>query len=108
MQTKTPRFQLAHRGSVGDLREYMRSELSMAYQLTLVLLAIGADLVSLEFEEILEGGLVLRRPLGRGIGRSSGHAKTCLSDVLGTIDPEKRAIGPCVCWWSRAKLLPRC
>ena len=46
--------------------------------LTLILLAVGADLVGLEFEEALDGCLVLRRPLGRGIRRSSGHDGTLL------------------------------
>lgn len=42
--------------------------------LTFVPLAIGADLVGLEFQEALDGRLVLRRPLGGGVGCSSGHS----------------------------------
>ena len=40
---------------------------------TLVLLAVGADLVGLELEQALDGGLVLRGALGGGVGRSSRH-----------------------------------
>lgn len=75
MQTKTPRFQLAHRGSVFKIYENRDSTRGISL-LTLILLAVGAGLVGLEFEEALDGRLVLRRPLGRGIGRSSRHTWT--------------------------------
>lgn len=34
---------------------------------TLVPLAIGADLVGLQLQEVLDGSCVLRRPLGGGV-----------------------------------------
>lgn len=40
---------------------------------TLVPLAIGTDLVGLQLQETLEGGLVLSRPLSGGVGASPRH-----------------------------------
>lgn len=76
IQTKTPRFQEAHRGS----KETGRSVMNLAHQFstvavsrTLVSLAIGADLVGLQLQETLYGSCVLRRPLSGGVRCSPGH-----------------------------------
>lgn len=38
-----------------------------------VFLAISTDFVGLQFQEVLNSSLVLRRPLGSGVWRASGH-----------------------------------
>lgn len=71
MQTKTPRFHEAHRGSVSVSCSHLGEDLEDG--LTLVSLAIGADLVGLQLEQALESCGVGRCALGAGVGRSSRH-----------------------------------
>lgn len=81
MHIKMPRFQLAHRGSGNMIVRVCFLLVGLQFVsirrgwmiLTFVSLAVSADLVRLDFEEALDGGLVLRRPLSSGVGRSSGH-----------------------------------
>lgn len=73
MQTKTPRFQLAHRGSARLVSISAMLGKKERRLRTLVPLAVGADLVVLELEKTLDGGGVLGCPLGSRVGRSSGH-----------------------------------
>lgn len=63
MQTKTPRFQLAHRGSVVApllatvLASHLLREVTRGH--TLVALAVCADFVRIEAQQLLDGRLVL-------------------------------------------------
>lgn len=77
MQMKTPRFQLAHRGSGGRHVSALR-EMTDRERRTFVALAVGAHLVGLELEEILDRLLVLSCPLGSGIRRSSRHGEVMI------------------------------
>lgn len=75
MQTKTPKFHEAHRGSkrrksvIRPARKYR----GILVFLTLVSLAISADLVGFQLQETLDGSLVLRCPLSGGVRCAPGH-----------------------------------
>lgn len=73
MQMKTPRFQLAQRGSVQSRRQLVEIQEGGAGFCTFVPLAVGAYLVGFQLEQRLDGRLVLGRPFGSGVGRTSRH-----------------------------------
>ena len=67
MHMKTPRFQLAHRGSACELVGVRGHGFLLAWR-TLVSLAVGACLVALELDEVLERCAVLLSAISGGIG----------------------------------------
>jgi hypothetical protein len=75
MQTKTPRFQLAHLGSEYVIVSiYAMGGINQQLVIhTLVSFAISAHLVGLQLQEAFDGGLVLRRPVSGGVRRPSRH-----------------------------------
>lgn len=77
MQMKTPMLHDAHRGSSqqlvsSDCENVWRIGIGRRLGLTLVPLAIGAGLVGVEFQQILDGLLVLGRLIG---GSASRHGE---------------------------------
>ena len=66
MHTKTPKFQLAHRGSA-ECKQLSPGRLTRTMR-TLVALAVGAALVALELHECLESLAILLRSISSGIG----------------------------------------
>ena len=70
MQTKIPRFQLAHLGSV-ICSVYIQAQERV--QLTLISLAIRTYFVSLQFQEALDRSCVLCSALLRRVRLSSRH-----------------------------------
>lgn len=68
MHMKTPRFQLAHRGSGGESVGVQRMLLCARRLRTLVPLAVRARLVTLELDEVLERRPVLLSAISGGIG----------------------------------------
>ena len=77
MQTKTPRFQLAHRGSTTRISE---GALSIYIEhRTLVPLAVGARLVALELHQVLQRRTILLRAISGRVGpsRHCGVAVVC-------------------------------
>jgi hypothetical protein len=94
MQTKTPRFQLAHRGSEEERSQHSVTHLATrADQHTLVPFAIGAYFVGLQFQQVLDRGLVLCRPFGSGVWRPSRH-RVCGMEVPGTLRVGGSSISP--------------
>lgn len=71
MQTNIPRFQLAHLGSV--MYQYRYEHILSWVFLTLVSLAVGAYLVSLQLQQALDGLRVLCSTSSVWVGRSSRH-----------------------------------
>jgi hypothetical protein len=65
MHMKTPRFQLAHRGSVAVVSTI---HARIAAVRTLVPLAVGTCLVALELYEILQSRTILLRPISGRVG----------------------------------------
>lgn len=70
---KIPRFQLAHRGSIKHLVSSCLPLFNVGSVHTLVFLAVGTALVVLQFDQALECGLVLSRPVRAAGGHSSRH-----------------------------------
>jgi hypothetical protein len=65
MHIKTPRFQLAHRGSMAVVS---RLRVHMTAERTLVPFAVGTCLVALELYEVLQGRTILLRAISGRVG----------------------------------------